>query len=244
MRKSPLVELVKEKPVIFIVTFLVLVLLIILSIIGDKSLNRRQNSGDFASPTSSAYIVYKDAPYLPTKNRASDALVRDDLAFYARQTIPAYDPTKNPTVVFNVSEFSTVDVDTVTFSGKFEEYKKSIKVTVKKLKNDQIKTNIKADKTDVNIDDSLPSNNKKHQFIASLPLGDPEYTVSYLPDSDILLITIFKRDQAIGDRAYDAIKTALGDEFRDDQVSISFPTASFESDSSSASPNENETYSD
>lgn len=92
---------------------------------------------------------------------------------------------------FEVTSNLKEDGNTINFSGRFGATDNKIDVTVKTLKNDRIHTSITDTVTKLNIDDELPSNTIRNQFIGSLPLNDKRYSIEYMRSKDSFLINIF-----------------------------------------------------
>lgn len=181
--------------------------------------------GDQASPTSGAFMVYKDAPYLPFGSTVSNNMLRDDLAYYARSTYPdEYNPNRQPSVVFNLADTPKKSEKSLEFSGGYEKVKAKFDVKVELLSNGRIKTSIVDTKTNRNINSELPSNSKQNQFIASLPITTGSYRLSFSGSGDKDKITIRLNDQSEQSRveALSSIEAAMGDDFMTDENITAF----------------------
>lgn len=195
-------------------------MVLVLVILGLASGSGPSIEGDQASPTSGAFMVYKDAPYLPFRSTTSNNLLRDDLAFYARSIYPdKYNPEKQPAVVFNVSGAPVQSEKSLEFSGGYEKVKGKFSVKVELLKNGRIKTSIVDTKTNHNIDSELPSNSKQNQFIASLPITTDGYRVSFSGIGEETKITIRLNDSSELSRveALNSVEAAMGSDFMNDE---------------------------
>ena len=110
----------------------------------------------------------------------------DALQIDLRAHFDSFVENDNKSVAFNVSKKS-IDGITVSISGSYGRGLKSTEVIVKNVSNDRLEVTIttgnKVSK------DSLPSNSGRNQFIATLPIDYNVFRISYLPDTDKILVT-------------------------------------------------------
>ncbi len=210
---------------LFILVLMVGVFLVIFFIsLIVRPKNVKNNDGEYVDRNSGAFMSYKDYPFLPLASGAANDLLRQDLAFFARNTIPKYGPNDDPSVNFKLSKDIKTNGASVSFSGVFERSKDNISVEVTQLNNNRIKTSITNTKSRSNIDDKLPSNSKRNQFIAKLPISNSEYIIDYDDDVDGFLITLYAESSL--DKASSTITDALGiDSIKNENVKILGGTA-------------------
>ncbi len=73
-------------------------------------------------------------------------------------------------------------------SGLYGSSKNLINITLKKLANERLQTSITDSRTKKNVNEKLPSNSIRNQFIATLPITKPDYTIEYVLGSDVIAI--------------------------------------------------------
>jgi hypothetical protein len=224
MEKKPnaLIALFREQPVLVIVSIIVAVLFILVLVFVNNRQNIDETIGDQASPTSSAFLLYKGQTFLPTTNNISNEMIRVDLAYLARTNFKEYDPNKNPGVIFNIDSFTAIEDGKLSFTGSYEKKAGMITVDVSLLTNDIAQVKItSADKQLV--DTKLPSSSKRNLLIASLPKDTETYSLAYSSASDTFIVTVFSTDEAVVQTAKNQLKTDLGDEYSEDDISIYYP---------------------
>jgi hypothetical protein len=218
-KKPSILDIFRENPMLLIALLIPAVLIIILILANHKS--PPKTVGDLPSETSNAFLVYDKNAYFPTRNVASDTLIRADIAYFARQTMTnVYNPKKNPTVILNVSKVdgpveSAVDATSdpnkdITLVGKFDKSKDEIRIVIKKLTNDRVKVSIINSKSNTTIDDKLPSASKENQFIASLPYVDANYRIDYVSANSSVAITLGEKNPSLLDLANRTIQEKIG----------------------------------
>jgi hypothetical protein len=176
------------------------------------------DGGEYVAPDSPAFMAYKDKAYLPTGNPTMDNMLRADMAFFARKSFPVYDPTKQPSVLFDVTETPSFKEATYHFSGKYQKVGDAIDITFTVLKNDRIKVSITDKKTAVNIDSQLLSNSKINTFIGTLPVFTKDYRVAYALDTEKITVTIYgDYSDAKKVTALKAVSDALGSDYVTDE---------------------------
>ncbi|MDB5183196.1 MAG: hypothetical protein JWO47_980 [Candidatus Saccharibacteria bacterium] len=164
------------------------------------------NGDEYVSPTSGAFLIYKNDTYSPFGTRA-DSLLRDDIAFFARKNFNAYNPAKHPTVEFDVGGKPSKKGNTLTLSGTFAKSSDKIVVTATLLKNNHIKTAILNESTGANLDTLLPSNSIRNQYIGTLPANHDTYVIDYVSSDDSFIITL--NDTSAQDAALKELQSKL-----------------------------------
>lgn len=154
-----------------------------------------------------------------------------DLFFFAKTAYAAYQGT-DETVGFVIkSDVKNVD-GTVRFDGQFGSVENKISVAVRVLRNDRISVSITDTETKLKIDEFLPSNTKRNQFIGSLPLSTEAYSIDYEEDTDGFIISLYSETLAATNAAYDEaeqkLKEGLGvADLSEEIVQVSRPSSSF-----------------
>ena len=196
----------------------IIITLIALAIIGARQRSGKPSGAEYVSPTSAAFIVYKDSAYLPLKTIDANNMLRADVAYFARKMFDKYNPKKQPSVRFDVTKKPSDISGGVIFKGRFEKVSSGITIQVNELANNQIKTSIKVDKSGENIDNELPSNSKKNVFIRKLPIISNDYRIYYALDTEKITIRLYG-DYSIGKKqsALAEISKTLGNEFLTDK---------------------------
>lgn len=221
-KRTSLVRMVREQPLLFITFFVVAILFVVVLIVANNRRNTAETTGDQASPTSAAFLVYNDDTFLPTTNNFSNSLIRADLAYLARTNFDIYNPEKNPAVIFRVSKFSPIDNGKLSFSGSYEKQKGDITVEVTLQANDRVVVKILSDDSKVS-ETRLPSASNRNVYIAKLPLETSKYSVSYSSSSDSFVITVFSVDEAVITEAKNDIKKELVDDYRETDIGVYYP---------------------
>jgi len=221
MKNNRFVQLIKEQPLLFILAAVCLVGMILLIIFGSRQGQR--TDGDLAAPDSGAFLVYEDKVFKPTNNFYSDELVREDVASYARQTIEDYDPAKNPTVIFNVSEVEGAGTGNVKFSGTYEKFSEDIDISVEVIANQRIKTSIISRDKKTEINDRLPSNSPFNRYVATLPIEGERYYIDFNFELGTIQLSVYDRSTELLQSVYNTIKGDIGETFEDSMVNVTFP---------------------
>ena len=206
-----LVESFKENKTLLVLPGFLLFILIVIAIVSSS--NNNSSGAEKVSPDSSAFLIYKNNNYSATNINASDSLLQDDIAFFARKNFNAYDPKKQPSVTFNIAGRPKQNGDTTSFTGSYQKVKNRIQVTVTKLKNRRIKSSIKDTKTGANIDSLLPSNNKTNLFILSLPITTPTYSIFYSLETNKVTINLNSYSPSDKQVALTRIAAAVGADY-------------------------------
>jgi len=171
---------------------IILVVGLALILVGYYSRTDRGLSSSVEYTPADGPAILRDSAslYKLINNDKQYAALSNDLAVFGRKTIEKYKSGKVKDVNFRVTNTATKNGAETTFEGKYDESKDTMSVSVKKLNNSKIQTKIKNKKTNGSIDNQLPSNSKRNQFIGSLPLKKNNYSISYLEASDGFFITI------------------------------------------------------
>lgn len=170
-----------KKKLIVIGSLAVILLIFMLALNSLKN----KTDGDVAGPEDGAFLEYKNQPFLPLDSVDGNDQLKNDLAYYARKTLPNYGYEKQPGVVFTLTTDPIVNGMNVSFKGKFKGVKDNISVSYEKLNNERIKTSVKNDKTGKSIDSELPSNSARNIFISSLPINTTQYSIVYNEEGSI-----------------------------------------------------------
>lgn len=213
------ITLIKEQRILVFILSLALLLLMGLFLISSR--NNDRSLGDTAGPNSGAFLIYKNETFSPFGNLRADNFVRDDVAYYARKTMEAYDVNKNPGVVFIVSDFTVSEKTKVSFKGKYEKVKGEVSISAEHLAYDRVKVSIRWNDTD--IDSQLPSANKRNRFIISLPVEQGGYQLSFSPESDLFVITPTIAGEAAINSAVDFLRVNLEELYSDDSYMVHYP---------------------
>lgn len=177
-----------------------------------------QTSPEYISPDSPAFLLYKKQSFSPLSSQEANNQLAADIAFFARHNYPVYDPNQQPAVVFNETKSPDKSGDEFQLLGRYEKIKNDIKISVKELSNNRIKTSITDSKTGVNIDSQLPSNSKENVYISTLPVFTADYRIYYSQDTEKITILLYdgysdgKKSSAVG-----VIAGALGDSYINDE---------------------------
>lgn len=173
-----------------IVLAIALVIVLVFVVIFKKPPPAR-TEGDRAAKDSSAFIAYKGMPYTPTTNANSNTLLRADLAYFARKSLPTiYDPNKHPGVLFVVTTPPSQSSDAFMLVGHFELSKDKITVTFTIGANDRIKDSIVDSKTQKNLNGELPSTNRFNTLIGKLPITKDNYAINYVVADGSIAVVI------------------------------------------------------
>lgn len=154
-----------------------------------------------------------------------------DLFFFAKTAYASYQDQES-TVGFAVKSDIKNEDGAVIFYGTFGSVDNKITIVVKPLRNDRINVSITDTKTNLNIDTFLPSNNRRDQFIGTLPLTSDTYTIDYDSRSDGFIISLYPETLAAINAAYDEaeakLKEGLGvTSLAEEIVQVSRPGSSF-----------------
>jgi hypothetical protein len=165
--------------------------------------------GSSADYSVQARIIEGDELYKKLDGGLRYDQLSKDLLVFAKKQYPEY-ASPDKVVGFDPDDTISSDGDIVKINGKFGSSNNTIYIEITKLKNFRIRTSITDQKTRANIDPELPSNSKRNQLIAGLPLSTEFYTVDYKPDQDSFLLTIYSRDRTIVDASVAELATKLG----------------------------------
>lgn len=187
-----------------------------------EAVDSRPFEGTSNDYTSSARIVGGEELFREIGGgQRYDSLARD-LFVFGKSQIDDYKKA-DAIVGFEIKSALTVRSNEIDFSGNYGSSKDRILVKLIKRPNGRLTSSIKNEKTGVSIDQDLPSNSKRNSFIATLPLIDQNYTIEYLAQEDIILISIYERNQSIGDVAYQRVLNETGESAGSNTISMSFP---------------------
>jgi hypothetical protein len=154
-----------------------------------------------------------------------------DLHVFAKKNFSVYNEAADRVVGFRLNKSSVKSGDVVSFSGRYGASKDRIDVKITLLKNDRIKTSITNTKTNKNFDGDLPSNSRRNQFLASLPIDEQDYRIDYFQDGvgGGVTVTYYVRNRALTEVVYKKIVEAMGEEeAKKLTIKATFPSASFE----------------
>jgi len=194
------------------------VVIILVIIFGSQKNAGIKPGGEYISPDTPAFLVYKKDTYKPLSTNGANNLLAKDMAYFARTKFPAYDPEKQPGITFTLTSDPVKNNGTVEFEGKYEKVKDVIKVSVTELENNRIKTSITNTKTGTNMDSELPSNSKTNTFIGSLPVFTNDYLVYYsLTTNKITVLLYGDYNEARKAEALKVVSDALGIPYINDE---------------------------
>lgn len=217
--ENKFIKLIREQPLLVIGSIVGIIFLIFAFWLFTRGGD--SDTGDIAPPDSGAFLVYEDSVYSPFGSFKADDAIRDDIAFFANQTVEAYESPVDVGVVFIVDKYEPVKNNIISFSGKFSEAKGTATVTAERLPYDIVKVSISWEGR--NIDDQLPSASAKNQYIATLPIEEKTYQIAYSPDTDQFIITpTVTGDKPVQD-ATKVIKEKLGDAYTEESITINYP---------------------
>jgi uncharacterized protein YcfJ len=135
--------------------------------------------------------------------------LRRDLFVFAKKHYKQYESDKK-VVGFEIKSKLAESDGEISFDGKYGSFSNKISVKVKLLKNERITSSITDTRTGANIDGELPSNSKRNQTIAAMPLATKEYAVSYDEDDDRFIINIYGGREPVLDAASADLAGRLG----------------------------------
>jgi hypothetical protein len=200
---------------VIIATAALLVVGILLLIISSSVFNR-QSVDDFPEDgagidiTSQALIVNGEELLDSLGSAAALENYSKDLYSFG---ITAYEPYRNnetDLVGFEVLKVENAE-DEILVTGKYGSSNNEIYSTIKPLKHNRLNVSITDTKTELNIDDVLPSNTKLNSFIGTLPVRGTNYEIDYFSDSDAFFINVFNTPNG-NNEAETVIKNAIGEE--------------------------------
>lgn len=208
---------------LIVAAILALVGLVLLVFFSNTTPNDNTD-GEFAAPDLPAFMSYRDDPYLPTTNNLTNSFIHQDLALFARTVYSEYGVDTTIPVEFIIKNIAD---EGSKIRGEFEKVNSDIEITFERLNNSRVKLSIVDIKTGKAIDENLASNNTKNQFIGTLPINTPDYTINY-ETPDFVVVSASFRDPAIFTEAQQKIKSLIGEEgYSQLNISITYPTAGF-----------------
>ncbi len=219
-QENRLITLFRENPILILLGICVLAAsILVVAVSNNRQADR--TDGDIPSPDSAAFTLYKGEAYRPFDNNRTDNFIRADLAFFARQTMPEYDPNTNPGVVFEVKEYNKENDKKLTMKGKYEKASGDVAVVVERMGYDRVKVSIT--RGDTNIDKWLPSASKRNAYIATLPVEQPTYQLDYSPEADTFIITLTSLAPGVEEQARAVLAHGLGNDYEADKIIINYP---------------------
>jgi len=156
-----------------------------------QSNDRGVGTGDEYSPPNGPAIMNNSEEVYRLVDDTQFSQLRTDLAYFARDTMETYKSGKTVDVIFVVGKSITKNNQNISFEGKFKESKDTISVSITREGKSRIKSTILNKKSRVSIDNKLPSNSKRNQYIATLPIDNDDYAIEYDTASDSFVITIY-----------------------------------------------------
>lgn len=203
---------IKRKRILYIgvAVFFVLFLILIVSSKGNSNLD--------VLPTESSSVDYSNRVVFTNGKKLLTAmgstkryeLLAKDLYKYGQKSYKDYAKSK-VVMGFEVKSDIKNQGDVYSFDGRFGKSKNKIIVQFKVLANERINTSITDSKTKVNIDKSLPSNNKRNTFIATLPVEHDGYSISFDSSSDSFIINLYDGSSAELDKAATYLISQIGE---------------------------------
>lgn len=136
-------------------------------------------------------------------------LLAKDLYYYGKNSYDSYKKDK-AVIGFEVTSDIKKNGDSLSFEGHFGANNNKILVVVKKLNNLRLYTTITNNKTEKNLDTSLPSNNKRNQFIATLPIAKDNFSISYDSSTDSFTLNLHEGTSAVLDKAGEYLASSIG----------------------------------
>jgi hypothetical protein len=132
-----------------------------------------------------------------------------DLYYFGKNSYKNYSKEKAVIGFLITSETKKVNNEYV-FEGRFGAVSNKISVSVKPLERHRIYTKITDTKTKKDLNSSLPSNNKRNQFIATLPVTKDDFSIDFDETSDTFVINIYDGDPSLYDTASKHLASQIG----------------------------------
>lgn len=168
----------------------IFIIVFILFLIGsqDRNSNGIGTSQEYTPTDGPALMNNSEELYRVINDDRKFSLLREDLAFFGRNTIKEYYSGEINAVVFEVYSEVQKDDRGIFFEGKFDSSDDLIKVSLLSSQNES-RTEIFNKENGSNIDSELPSNNPYNLFISSLPVSTEDYKIEHNKSTDSYTIT-------------------------------------------------------
>ena len=195
--------------------FIILGLIIlgaVLFVIGSQSNDSRGvGTGNEYTPLDGPAIMNDSEDLYRTLNDDQRfTTLREDLAFFGRNTIDTYNSGETVDIIFEVVSEIVISESAIVFEGKFRESDDLIKVTLNDNNTSTYRTEIINLKNNSNINSQLPSNNPYNVFISSLPYITEDYKIEYNSSTDSYVVTGLSQQANIKQTAVDYIEENSG----------------------------------
>lgn len=218
-----MMEYFRNKKILLVIAALVLISVVLLQLVGGqqainpyKDKNRTAEEGrDFAA-------LYMQGELYKAVDANEDVMgqIRADLLTFARTTRPEF-ADKEALVGFTFDKNFNKEDDTYIFTGRYYGLKDNIQVKLTPHGRGVYTLSVTNLKDQANIDASLKMNGKRNQYITTLPVEKPFYSIRYQLTQDRIVVSFYDGYTSSDvNEAQEHITTGLGDDTKDVVYSI------------------------